>query len=140
LAIGRGSRHLAIWEKVLHGQWRELANTDSAEKGSRATPTGTRDVAWCPNICRNQHDIIATCGVGATLWRFDMRDDSQGGSIYQLRAIKELVPPDSDVGPVLRCSWNLVGMMLAVSPENGEVMIWKPGNEQNWNLEYVGSS
>eukprot|EP00933_Yihiella_yeosuensis_P075136 TRINITY_DN8433_c1_g2_i1.p1 TRINITY_DN8433_c1_g2~~TRINITY_DN8433_c1_g2_i1.p1 ORF type:complete len:376 (+),score=67.82 TRINITY_DN8433_c1_g2_i1:31-1158(+) len=141
---GRGGR-LAIWTKEKNERWRERASSEAHPVAAG----GIKDVAWCPNICR-PYEVIATCGAGAALWRVDFsaQDERQrqgggygrketGGSGLNctLQLLKELIPSNSEVCPVWRCSWNLTGTTLALCPEGSEVSVWKADASQEWKPE-----
>merc|ERR1711972_700880 len=141
---GRGGR-LAIWAKGKANHWTELTSVEAHDSDG----AGVKDVAWCPNLCR-EYEIIATCGSGAKLWRVDFsvhderngpRRDAPHGC--QLQLLKELISADSEVCPVWRCSWNLTGTTLALCPEGTEVSVWKADAALEWvqqcDIEMAGN-
>lgn len=148
IALGGPGGRLAIWATERNGRWREMASAEA----HTISAGGVKDVAWCPNLCR-QYEIIATCGAGAKLWRVDFVGPSEErydgglaglgggyrrkehGNSCQLRVLRELVTPSEEICPVWRCSWSLTGTVLALSPEGAEVSLWKAGPNNEWRQE-----
>lgn len=129
IAIARGKR-LCIWTKDHKGKWVYAAGDD---RPSSQRDGGIKDVAWCPNMCR-QSEIIATCGAGAKLWQLEMQE-AVSRQQWRLQELKVLVPPDSPDCPVWRCSWNLTGTSLALCPEGYQMSVWKQDRNLVWQQE-----
>jgi len=139
LAVGGSAGRLAIWgrESAGSGKWKEVVSAEAhpVQKG------GVKDVAWCPNLCR-PYEIVATCGAGAKLWRLEFPSPDEGygapqprrapASGCRLQLLTELVPADDEVW---RCSWNLSGTTLSLSPESGELSVWKAGSTLAWEKD-----
>lgn len=149
---GRG--RLLIWSKKRdtasgkQQQWRRSADVE--------TPGAVRDLAWCPNFSR-PYDLVATCGVGAALWKVtlpDWADDARFGHSFrphgpscQVQLLAHLAPsPSEGLGTELiwRCSWNLMGDTLALCHESDKLSIWKaesappdewPSWTKRWELD-----
>lgn len=132
LAVGGRGGKLAIWGKDKNSRWKELISAEAHQLPAG----GVKDLAWCPNLCRN-YEVIATCGAGAKLWRVDIvRKDVT--PICQLHAMKELAPsPAEDIAAAMiwRCSWNLIGTTLALCGEGGQMSVWKVDASLEWREE-----
>jgi len=140
LAVAGRNGRLAIWVKNKSMRWTEQASVEAHPIASG----GVKDVAWCPNLCR-PHEIIATCGAGAALWRVkflgpdERRPSSNVGSARkdsalncQVQQIIQLVPTSSDLCPVWRCSWNLTGTNLSLCTDSEELQLWRVGETEDW--------
>lgn len=136
LAVGGRSGKLAIWGKDKNGRWKELRSAE-AQQAHRLDEGGIKDVAWCPNICRN-YEIVATCGAGAKLWRitFKAQDGTPACDIALLLDLSPTAsPPDGAAHLMWRCSWNLMGTTLALCGEAGKVSVWKADASNQWREE-----
>mmetsp|Transcript_60133 Transcript_60133/g.127391 ORF Transcript_60133/g.127391 Transcript_60133/m.127391 type:complete len:522 (+) Transcript_60133:132-1697(+) len=149
LALGGYAGCLHIWANTAEG-WKSQATMTAhpLDKG------GVKDVAWCPNLCRG-FEIVATCGAGAKLWRVEFHmsgNDGIGGEdnidwggplagykeTHQpvtISPLQQLVTPENEICPIWRCSWSLSGTALAISPDGGEVSVWKAHTSSVWRQE-----
>lgn len=133
IAIVDSEGRLAFWARQKNNRWNEVASVE-AHPGQG----GAKDVAWCPNLCR-PYELVATCGAGAALWRFELPSGFDHGRkdaiepTSPLSLLCHLVDPaDERVGVIWRCSWSLAGTTLALCPEEGEVSIWKTDAALEW--------
>jgi len=140
LAVADRSGSLAIWAKSVsrsRARWHELASVVAHSESNG----GVRDVAWCPNLCRN-YEIVATCGAGAALWRVSFSESEdhdhraskrqrEAQPACQLQLLRELMPASNGIS-VWRCSWNVMGSILSLCPEDREVVVWKADPSLEW--------
>jgi len=145
LAVGGRGGKLSIWVRSAKNQrWTETTSV-VAHPMSGGHGHAIKDVAWCPNLCRS-YEIVATCGVGARLWKVEVSAADEGkrpsygrvnesGVSVKISLLKDLVLATDQVGTVWRCSWNLTGTSLALCPEDCEVSVWRCDAALEWHQE-----
>ena len=83
-----------------------------------------KDVAWAPNLCR-ENEWLAACGDNGAVEVAQLVGN-------HLEFLFKIEPGTNSV--FWRVSWNLTGTVLAIAPENGQVQLWRlagPGT-QDW--------
>ncbi|KAJ3681335.1 hypothetical protein LUZ60_015824 [Juncus effusus] len=105
-----------VWE-MTGGVWQlESVNISQVHKD------WVRDVAWAPAL-GSPKSTIASCSQNGevAIW-------TKGGETenWRGRIVKEFE------GPIWRVSWGLTGTMLSVSDGEGNVMLWKEGQNGQW--------
>jgi nucleoporin SEH1 len=80
-----------------------------------------KDMAWAPNLCR-PYEILATVGEEDVATLFKWENDS-----LQKLQVLDCGEPD-----LWRVAWNITGTLLAVSPESGQVSVWKTDAGHKW--------
>lgn len=115
IASGGFDSSVRIWE-MINGVWQpEAASISQVHKD------WVRDVAWAPGL--GLKSTVVSCSQDGTVvvWT-----KGKEGEAWRSKTVK-------DFGvPVWRVSWALTGTMLSISDGEGNVTLWKEGQNGNW--------